>query len=252
MFSTSGVRPGHLASGWNVFRCLWGVGLASDAEPGYLGPMNECCCAPPPLHLGDNKKRNDAYRRVLWMVLLINGAMFGLEIAAGLAAGSASLQADSLDFLGDAANYAISLVVVGKALRYRASAALAKGATMGAFGFWVIGTIVWHSLHGTLPSAFAMGTVGFAALAANAVSFALLWAYRDDDANMRSAWTCTRNDVLGNMAVLLAALGVFGTGTGWPDIIVAVIMAALALQGSASVVSHALGELCRPLGIPAA
>ena len=118
------------------------------------------------------------------------------------------------------------------ALRYRASAALAKGATMGLFGLWVIGTVVWHAVHGTLPSAFTMGAVGFAALAANAASFGLLWAYRGGDANMRSAWICTRNDVLGNLAVLLAALGVFGTGTGWPDIIVAAIMAALALQGA--------------------
>jgi Co/Zn/Cd efflux system component len=205
--------------------------------------MDDCCCAPPPLDLGGNKKRNDAYRRVLWAVLSINAVMFAVEITAGLAAGSASLQADSLDFFGDAANYAISLLVVGMALRYRASAALAKGATMAAFGVWVVGTVVWHSLHGTLPSAFTMGTVGIAALAANAASFALLWAYRDGDANMRSAWICTRNDVLGNIAVLLAATGVFGTGTGWPDLIVAAIMAALALQGAALVIRQAAGEL---------
>jgi Co/Zn/Cd efflux system component len=123
--------------------------------------------------------------------------MFLVEIGAGLAAGSASLQADALDFFGDTANYAISLVVVAMALRYRASAALAKGATMGLFGLWVIWTVIWHSVHGTLPSAFTMGAVGFAALTANAASFGLLWAYRHGDANMRSAWICTRNDVLG-------------------------------------------------------
>ncbi len=162
-------------------------------------------------------QKQDAYRRVLWAVLAINAAMFAVEVIAGLAAGSAALQADALDFLGDAANYAISLFVVGMALRYRASAALAKGATMAAFGLWVIGTVVWHAWHGTLPSAFTMGTVGLAALLANAATFGLLWAYRHGDANMRSAWICTRNDVLGNLAVLLAALGVFGTGTGWPD-----------------------------------
>jgi Co/Zn/Cd efflux system component len=205
--------------------------------------MNDCCCAPPPLNLGGNKKQNAAHRRALWAVLLINAAMFAVEVAAGFAAGSASLQADALDFLGDAANYAISLLVIGLALPYRASAALAKGVTMAAFGLWVIGTVVWHSLHGTLPSAFTMGTVGIAALAANAASFALLWAYRQGDANMRSAWICTRNDVLGNIAVLLAAAGVFGTGTGWPDVIVATIMAALALQGAFLVVRQAGGEL---------
>jgi Co/Zn/Cd efflux system component len=177
------------------------------------------------------------------MVLAINAAMFFVEIGAGLAAGSASLQADALDFLGDAANYAISLSVVGMALRYRATAAMIKGLTMGAFGFWIIGTVVWHAVHGTLPSAVAMGAVGVAALMANGASFALLWTYRQGDANMRSAWICTRNDVLGNVAVLLAALGVFGTGTGWPDIIVAAIMAILALQGSATVATQALSEL---------
>src|SRR3954454_13058184 len=204
--------------------------------------MADSCCAPPPLDLG-SKKQDRAYRRVLVIVLAINAVMFAVEVVAGLAAGSASLQADALDFLGDTANYAISLLVVGMALRYRASAALAKGATMAAFALWVIGTVVWHGLHGTLPSAFTMGSVGIAALVANAASFGLLWAYRHGDSNMRSAWICTRNDVLGNLAVLLAAAGVFGTGTGWPDIIVAAIMAALALQGAATVIHQSLAEL---------
>jgi Co/Zn/Cd efflux system component len=212
--------------------------------------MAECCC-PPPLNL-DSQRGNKAFRRVLWAVLAINAAMFVVEIGAGLAAGSASLQADALDFLGDAANYAISLFVIGLALRYRAMAALVKGATMGVFGLWVIGTIVWHALHGTLPNAFTMGTVGLAALVANAASFGLLWAYRTGDANMRSAWICTRNDVVGNIAVLLAAVGVFGTGTGWPDIIVAAIMASLALQGAAVVARQAAEELRRaPISVAA-
>ena len=212
--------------------------------------MAEACCAPPPFKL-DPHRGNSAYRRVLWTVLAINGIMFLVEIGAGLAAGSASLQADALDFFGDAANYAISLMVVGMALRYRATAALAKGATMSLFGLWVIGTVIWHLVHGTLPNAFTMGAVGFAALLANAASFGLLWAYREGDANMRSAWICTRNDVLGNLAVLLAALGVFGTGTGWPDIIVAAIMAGLALQGAALVIRQALAELRQPVAVPA-
>lgn len=212
--------------------------------------MADCCC-PPPLDLDPHQGKATAYRRVLWAVLAINTMMFLVEIGAGLAAGSAALQADALDFFGDAANYAISLLVVGMALRYRATAALAKGATMGLFGLWVVGTVVWHIVHGTLPSAVTMGAVGFAALAANAASFGLLWAYRGGDANMRSAWICTRNDVFGNLAVLLAALGVFGTGSGWPDIIVAAIMSALALQGAATVVRQSLGELRQPFTIPA-
>jgi Co/Zn/Cd efflux system component len=194
-------------------------------------------------HVPDPHRGNTGYRRVLWAVLAINAAMFLVEIGAGVAAGSASLQADALDFFGDAASYAISLLVVGMVLRYRALAALAKGTTMGLFGLWIIGTAIWHALHGTLPNAYTMGAIGFAALAANAISFGLLWAYRDGDANMRSAWICTRNDVLGNLAVLLAAAGVFGTGTGWPDIIVATIMASLALQGSWLVVEQSLREL---------
>ena len=122
---------------------------------------------------------------------------------------------------------------------------------MGLFGLWIIGIVIWHALHGTLPSALTMGAVGFAALVANAASFGLLWAYRSGDANMRSAWICTRNDVLGNLAVLLAALGVFGTQTAWPDVVVAAIMATLALQGATVVIRQSLGELRQPVAVPA-
>jgi Co/Zn/Cd efflux system component len=198
------------------------------------------CCG----HCEEPRQADHGYRRVLWTVLAINAAMFALEIGAGLAAGSASLQADALDFLGDAANYGISLSVLGMALRYRATAALAKGLTMGAFGLWVMGLTAWHAWSGITPHAMPMGIVGLAALAANAISFGLLWSRRGGDANMHSAWICTRNDVLGNSAVLLAAAGVFGTGTGWPDVIVAAIMAGLALQGAYVVVSRAGVELC--------
>jgi len=177
--------------------------------------------------------------------------MFFVEIAAGLAAGSASLQADALDFLGDSANYAISLLVVGMALRYRAMAALANGGTMGIFGLWVIGTLVWHALQGTLPNAFTMGAVGFAALAANAGAFALLWAFREGDANMRSAWICTRNDVLGNLAVLLAAAGVFGTGTGWPDVIVAAINGWACITRCSNRCPPFAHEIRQPISVPA-
>jgi Co/Zn/Cd efflux system component len=209
----------------------------------YGSLMNASCCHG--CHEGDPQRGNPAYRRVLWIVLAINAVMFGVEIGAGLTAGSASLQADALDFLGDAANYAISLFVVGMALRYRAIAALVKGSTMGVFGLWVIGVTAWHAWHGTIPQAATMGAVGFAALVANIASFGLLWRHRAGDANMQSAWICTRNDVLGNLAVLLAALGVFGTGAGWPDFIVAAIMAVLALQGAAVVARQAIEELRR-------
>jgi Co/Zn/Cd efflux system component len=200
--------------------------------------MSVHCCAPERPELTDIR-----YRRVLWAALVINGTMFLIEIVAGLMAGSVSLQADALDFLGDVANYGISLSVMGMALNYRAKAALIKGATMGLFGLWVIGAIVWHAVYGTLPHAVTMGEVGLAALVANAAVFGLLWTSRKGDSNMRSAWLCSRNDVIGNLAVLLAAVGVFGTGTGWPDVIVAAIMAGIGLQGAAQVIRHALEEL---------
>jgi Co/Zn/Cd efflux system component len=203
--------------------------------------MSANCCQHHPEP--QDPARDVRYRRVLWIALAINAGMFLFEIGAGFAAGSVSLQADALDFLGDAGNYGISLFVVGMALRYRALAALAKGVTMGAFGLWVIGATMWHTLNGTLPHAFTMGAVGAAALVANLAVFAILWAYRSGDSNMRSVWLCSRNDVMGNLAVLLAAVGVFGTATGWPDIVVAATMAALALQSASTVIHQAYSEL---------
>lgn len=202
-----------------------------------------CCGHDHHNNMPDDQQHDRRYRRVLWAALGINGAMFLIEIVAGLAASSVSLQADALDFLADAGNYGISLFVVGMALRYRAKAALAKGATMGLFGLWVIGATIWHAISGTLPHAVTMGAVGFAALAANAAVFGMLWAYRSGDSNMRSVWLCSRNDVIGNFAVLVAAFGVFGTGTGWPDVIVAAVIGVLALQGAWEVMRHAVGEL---------
>ena len=183
------------------------------------------------------------YRRVLWVVLGINAGMFLVEISAGLAARSVSLQADALDFLGDAFNYGISLLVLGLSLRWRARAALFKGAFMGLFGLWVIGATVYNIVFATLPGALVMGSVGLAALAANVGSAVLLFRYRDGDANMRSVWLCTRNDAIGNVAVMLAAGGVVATGTGWPDVAVAAVMATLALTACRHVLKQAVGEL---------
>lgn len=194
------------------------------------------------------------YRNVLWIVLGINAAMFLVEIVAGLVAGSAALQADALDFFADAANYGISLFVLGLGARWRAAAALVKGGSMGVFGLWVVGNLTWHALHDTVPSWGMMGAVGAAALAANAACLVLLYAWRDGDANMRSVWICSRNDVLANIAVVAAAAGVFGTGTGWPDIVVAAVMAALALQGAVVICRQARTELrpaVRPTKRPA-
>ncbi len=203
------------------------------------------CCAPDGVARDEQRQFDTRYRRVLATALAINAVMFGVEMVAGLSAGSVSLQADSLDFFGDAANYGISLFVLGMALRYRAAAAFVKGATMGLFGIWVLGAALWYAALGTLPDAATMGAVGFSAFVANLVVFGILWAYRRGDSNMRSVWLCSRNDVAGNLAVLLAAAGVFGTGTAWPDNVVAGVMAALALQGAWQVVTLALAELQR-------
>lgn len=198
--------------------------------------MSSQCCDSPPTGGGAN------YRRVLWVVLGINAAMFLVEILAGLAAGSVALQADALDFLGDTASYGISLFVLGMTLRYRAAAALAKGAAMGLFGVWVLTMTVWHVVNGTVPDATTMGVVGTAALVANVVVFGLLWTHRRGDSNMRSVWVCSRNDVVANFAVLLAALGVFGTRAGWPDAVVGGVMSVLALHGAWVVLPHAATE----------
>ncbi len=183
------------------------------------------------------------YRKILWIVLGINAVMFLTEILAGLMAGSVALQADALDFFADAANYGISLFVLGLSLRWRATAALIKGASMAVFGLWIVVAVTWNAWHGTVPSWSTMGVVGMAALVANLVCLALLYAWREGDANMRSVWICSRNDVLANCAVLFAALGVFGVGTSLPDLIVAGVMAVLALQGALVIIARARAEL---------
>jgi Co/Zn/Cd efflux system component len=189
------------------------------------------------------------YRRILGAALAINLAMFFVEIGAGLAAQSASLLADSLDFLGDAGNYGLSLFVLGMALHWRARASLVKAASMGAFGLWVAVTTMQHAIAGTVPQAPVMGAVGALALAANLGVAALLYRWRTGDSNMRSVWICTRNDAFGNLAVLAAAAGVFGSGAGWPDYIVAAVMSALALGGAFQVTRQAIAELRPPQAV---
>jgi Co/Zn/Cd efflux system component len=196
-----------------------------------------------------NALNSPRWRRALWIALTINAAFFVAEIVAGAAAGSASLQADALDFFGDATNYAISLGVAGMALAWRARAAVAKGGTLILFALWVLGSTAWHAAHGTLPRAEVMGVVGVAALIANGGVALMLSRFRSGDANMRSVWICSRNDAVGNLAVMLAAMGVFGTGTGWPDVVVATIMGGLGLWGGRQIVAQARAEL-RPMPPP--
>lgn len=202
---------------------------------------------------GAEALRHDrGFRRALWIALALNGGMFAVELAASLLGRSMSLQADALDFFGDSWSYGISLAVLGMGLRARAIAALLKGATMGLFGLWVIGSTVHHGLAGTVPEAQLMGPVALMALAANVTATLLLLRYRAGDANMRSIWLCSRNDALANIAVLAAAGGVAATAAGWPDILVAAAIAGLNLSAAASVLRQARHELRHHAAPPSA
>ncbi len=199
---------------------------------------SKCCdsgCATPAV--------GPAFRKALWVALVINLAMFGVEIVSGLRSGSVSLLADAIDFAGDAANYGISLVVLSMGLVWRARAALLKGVTMMTFGLFVLARAGWSLHAGVLPEPMTMGVIGALALLANVAVALMLYAFREGDSNMRSVWLCSRNDALGNIAVMAAAAGVFGTGSAWPDLGVALVMAGLALSAGYSVIRQARQEL---------
>ena len=186
---------------------------------------------------------NPRYRRILWIALVVNLAMFLIEIGAGVKSGSVSLLADAIDFFGDAANYGVTLAVIASGTVTRARTALLKSASMILFGLFVASRAIWTFTEGGIPEAFTMGTVGALALSANIGVAWMLYAWREGDANMRSVWLCSRNDAIGNLAVMLAALGVIGTGAAWPDLLVAFGMAALAISGGWSVLRQAQTEL---------
>jgi len=192
------------------------------------------------------------YRRVLWAVIAINGIMFLVEIVAGTIAGSQALKADALDFLGDTATYTISLLVIGMPMLWRARAALFKGLSLGAMGLWVMGSTLYQVLILGVPQAEMMGAIGFLALIANLASVLLLLKYRDGDANVRSVWLCSRNDAIGNLAVIMAASGVWASQTAWPDLFVAGTMAGLFLLSSVQIIRQALLEIQAEKSIPEA
>jgi Co/Zn/Cd efflux system component len=198
--------------------------------------MGQACCSPTPA-------RDVSYRRVLWIALVANVAMFLVEIVAAVWSGSSALAADAADFLGDSANYALSLGALALGGLWISRVALLKGLAMSAYGVVVLAYAGWRAWLGLPPEAITMGVVGLLALAVNFTVAAMLYRFREGDANMRSVWLCTRNDVIANILVLVAAAGVFGTGTVWPDVAVAAILAALGLSSGRLVIRQARAEL---------
>ncbi len=209
--------------------------------------MSGCCGGHDHGHGGhghDHSRDLDGvYRNVLWIVFGVNAAMFCVEAAAGAVAGSVSLQADALDFLADAANYLIALFVLGKAITWRAGAALLMGAAMGVFGVYVLGYSAYMASIGGIPEAPVMGVVGTMALLANVGSAVLLYRFRDGDSNRQSVWLCSRNDAIANVAVIGAAGLVYLTQSHWPDLAVGFFMAALSLHSAWQIIRQATGEL---------
>ena len=201
--------------------------------------MAECGCKGPQKTF---QGMSPAYKRRLWMVIAINGVMFLVEIIAGEVSGSRALQADALDFLGDTLTYGISLAAIGASVVVRSNAALFKAVTLFFMGLWVAGSTLWRVFFIETPTAEIMGAIGFMALVANLVSVMLLVRYKDGDANVRSVWLCSRNDAIGNVAVMVAALGVWGTASGWPDLLVAGIMASLFLNSAWLIFKQAVSE----------
>ncbi len=200
--------------------------------------MSASCCAP-----NVHPHNPPRWRAALWAALVVNAAMFAIELYAGAAADSHALRADALDFFGDAANYAISLLVAGMALAWRARAAILKAVTLALLGFFVLGSTASAALLGSTPEPQTMGLVGLLAFSANLAVAVLLFQFRSGDANMRAVWICSRNDAIGNVAVVAAAAGVFGTGTAWPDLTVAAILATLGLTAAWQIIGQARGEL---------
>ena len=204
----------------------------------YCTSNGACGCSGSPQFDGMDPR----YKRVLWTVIGINAIMFIVEMAAGKLAGSQALQADALDFLGDTLTYGMSLAVIGTSIKTRATAALVKGVSLTLMGLWVFGATAYSLLVLGVPRAEIMGGIGLMALAANVTSVLLLMRYKDGDSNVRSVWLCSRNDAIGNVAVMIAAFGVWGTSTAWPDLVVAGIMAALFLNSSFLILRQAFRE----------
>ncbi|WP_151777939.1 cation transporter [Acinetobacter brisouii] len=200
--------------------------------------MAGCQCE----HHTPKQARSKKFRNALWIAFFLNLSMFIIEVVVGIKAGSTALWADALDFAGDAFNYAISIMALGMSLYWRASIALVKGITMFAFAVLILVKVVWAYWTGLQPEAITMGLIGLLALVANVLSALVLYTFRDGDANMTSVWLCSRNDAIGNIAVILAAIGVFGTQSSIPDLVVAVVMASLGFSSGYHVIQKSRAE----------
>ncbi|MGH8519751.1 MAG: cation transporter [Panacagrimonas sp.] len=195
--------------------------------------MSDACCT----------DKGISYPRVLWIALVANAAMFLVEVVAAAWSGSSALAADAADFLGDSANYALSLGALAAGGAWVSRVALLKGTAMSLYGIAVLAYAARRAWLGVPPEPITMGVVGLLALGVNFGVAVLLFRFREGDANMRSVWLCTRNDVIANILVLVAAAGVFGTGTVWPDVGVAASLAGLGLSSGPSVIRQAQAEL---------
>lgn len=194
-------------------------------------------------HIDEDELKVSKFRMVLWVVLAINLVMFVVEFGTAFFAQSVSLQADALDFMADAMTYGVTLLVLGSSLKVRATVAMLKGISMGVLGLWIFARTYVNAQDAIIPLASVMGTIGFVALIANVVSALLLYKFRSGDSNTRSIWLCSRNDAIGNVAIMIAASGVFAMNSGWPDFIVAVLMATLSLVASVQIIKQASAEL---------
>ena len=199
-----------------------------------------CSCSGP-----KNTAPSAGFRKALWFALVVNVVMFAVEGIASLQSGSVSLMADAIDFFGDSANYILSLSVLSMGMLWRSRAAWVKGVTMTLFGLVVWARALWLMQTGTVPEPLTMGLVGILALVANVSVALVLYRFREGDSDMRSVWLCSRNDAIGNLAVMAAALGVFGTGSAWPDLAVAAIMGTLAVTAGISVIRHARSDMAQ-------
>ncbi len=188
-------------------------------------------------------KTNQSFKKILWIALVLNFSMFFVEVAFGVLSHSLSLKADAIDFLGDSANYFVTLFVLNSAIEKRAKVSLLKAAFMFSFGLWILTEAIIRFITPEIPNPFTMSWVGTLALVINAGVALLLYRFRNGDSNMQSVWLCSRNDAIGNIAVILASVGVFYFSSKWPDLVVALFMAVLSVNSSYRVLKLASKEL---------